>query len=96
MPIYEFQCTQCRHLFEEFLQKVPVRPRATCPECGARAKKVISSVGIVFKGAGFYVTDSRTGPTKDTAKPAAKAEDTKAGEGKAGDSGGTPAAGSEE
>lgn len=62
MPIYEFQCTACKHLFEDFFNKVSTRPSAKCPECGGKAKKLISNVGIVFKGSGFYVTDSRTQP----------------------------------
>jgi len=64
VPIFEFQCTKCRHLFEEFFAKLPERPSAKCPECGGKGKKLISNVGIVFKGAGFYVTDSRTSPAK--------------------------------
>lgn len=80
MPIYEFQCTQCRHLFEEFLTKVPERPTAKCPECGAKAKKVISNVGIVFKGAGFYVNDSRTSPAKGSSSATSTTADTPASE----------------
>ncbi|MEO7994084.1 MAG: zinc ribbon domain-containing protein [bacterium] len=66
MPIYEFQCTACKHLFEEFFSKVPARLVAKCPECGAKAKKIISNVGIVFKGSGFYVTDQRSASVKSS------------------------------
>ena len=62
MPIYEFQCVACRHLFEDFFTKPVDKPTAKCPECGGKGKKIISNVGLVFKGGGFYVTDSRTGP----------------------------------
>jgi len=58
MPIYEFQCTKCREVFEE---TVPVGQRThKCPHCGGKAKKKISSVGIIFKGSGFYCTDNRS------------------------------------
>jgi putative FmdB family regulatory protein len=58
MPIYEFKCSKCG---EEFEDLVPMSdPRTTCPSCGARRveKLVPSTVGIVFKGSGFYVTDN--------------------------------------
>jgi putative FmdB family regulatory protein len=59
MPIYEFQCTSCREVFED---TVPVGQRThKCPHCGGKAKKMISSVGIIFKGSGFYCTDNRSG-----------------------------------
>ncbi|HYE79955.1 MAG TPA: FmdB family zinc ribbon protein [bacterium] len=80
MPIYEFQCTACKNLFEEFFTKATPRPATKCPECGGKAKKIISNVGIVFKGSGFYVTDSRTqsvssnGSTKTEAKAEAATE----------------------
>ena len=59
MPVYEFQCTDCKEIFEEF---VPVGQKThKCPHCGGKAKKIISSVGIIFKGSGFYCTDNRSG-----------------------------------
>ena len=58
MPIYEFQCTNCREVFEEM---VAVGTKThKCPHCGNKAKKIISSVGIIFKGSGFYCTDNRS------------------------------------
>ncbi|MBU1023548.1 FmdB family transcriptional regulator [bacterium] len=58
MPIYEFQCTECKEIFEEL---VGVGKRMhKCPECGGKGKKIISSVGIIFKGSGWYCTDSRS------------------------------------
>jgi putative FmdB family regulatory protein len=57
MPIYEFQCVDCKEVFEEM---VPVGRRTQkCPVCGGKGKKLISPVGIVFKGSGFYCTDHR-------------------------------------
>jgi putative FmdB family regulatory protein len=57
MPTYEYRCPKCGHQFEVF-QKITDRPVSKCPECGARAKRLISGgVGLVFRGSGFYVTD---------------------------------------
>lgn len=68
MPTYEYQCAN-GHTFEAF-QKISERPKTKCPECGARASRVISGgAGLIFKGAGFYITDygkDGKGPRKDT------------------------------
>ena len=57
MPIYEYKCTNCGHIFEE-LRSISDGEGATCPKCGAPAKKIFSgSVGFIFKGSGFYITD---------------------------------------
>ncbi len=58
MPTYEYECTSC-HERVEAVQKFTDPPLATCPLCGGELRKVFSSVGIVFKGSGFYKTDSR-------------------------------------
>ncbi|MCD6217902.1 zinc ribbon domain-containing protein [bacterium] len=61
MPIYEFKCTKCKTIFED---RVPVGQHThKCPICGGKAKKQISSVGIIFKGSGWYCTDNRRGST---------------------------------
>lgn len=60
MPIYEYRCTQCRHGFESFQQVGDTAPG--CPQCGSPARKVYSSVGLVFKGSGFHSTDYRKSP----------------------------------
>ena len=57
MPTYEYECTKCGNKFDVF-QKITDEPSAKCPECKARAKRLISSgAGIIFKGSGFYATD---------------------------------------
>jgi putative FmdB family regulatory protein len=56
MPLYEYQCESCRHLFE-VIQKFSDLPIETCPECGGRVQKVPSAPAIQFKGSGWYVTD---------------------------------------
>ncbi|MDQ1492728.1 MAG: hypothetical protein QOJ23_5242 [Actinomycetota bacterium] len=59
MPTYEYRCTACdEHL--EVVQSFSDEPLTKCPKCGKKAlRKVFSPVGIVFKGSGFYKTDSR-------------------------------------
>ena len=62
MPTYEYRCTNCdEHL--EVVQSFSDDPLTECPKCGGRLRKVFSPVGIVFKGTGFYKTDSRGGKT---------------------------------
>ena len=58
MPVYEYQCEKCHHQFE-LKQSFKDKSIATCPQCGSKAKRIFSSVPIIFKGPGFYTTDSR-------------------------------------
>jgi putative FmdB family regulatory protein len=58
MPVYEYQCKKCRYQFE-LKQSFNDDPKVICPQCGSKAKRVFSSVPIIFKGSGFYTTDSR-------------------------------------
>ncbi len=67
MPTYQYACTACGHRFEA-VQAFSDASLTDCPECAGRLRKVFSSVGIVFKGSGFYRTDSRSAPGKDGAK----------------------------
>lgn len=60
MPTYQYACTACGHRFEA-VQAFTDATLTECPECAGRLRKVFSSVGIVFKGSGFYRTDSRSG-----------------------------------
>ena len=60
MPIYEYECDSCHFLFER-KQKFDEEPVAICPKCKGKARRVIHSVPIIFKGSGFYITDSRKG-----------------------------------
>ena len=59
MPTYQYSCTECGHFFEVF-QSFSEDSLSECPECGGRLRKVFNAVGVVFKGSGFYRTDSRT------------------------------------
>jgi putative FmdB family regulatory protein len=58
MPLYEYACQDCGHRFE-VRQGIREDPLTTCPNCGGKIRRVIHPVGIVFKGSGFYKTDSR-------------------------------------
>ena len=60
MPTYQYTCTECGEPLEA-AQKFTDAPLTVCPACGGRLRKVFSAVGIVFKGSGFYRTDSRNG-----------------------------------
>ena len=85
MPTYQYACTnpEDKHQFE-VVQSFTDAPVAECPECGAAVRKVYGSVGVVFKGSGFYRTDSRKSSSSDssgssstpsTSTPAAAAKD---------------------
>ena len=67
MPTYQYVCTQCGHAFEQ-VQSFSDDSLTSCPQCEGALRKVFSAVGVVFKGSGFYRTDSRDGASK---KPAA-------------------------
>ncbi|WP_226346246.1 FmdB family zinc ribbon protein [Agilicoccus flavus] len=60
MPTYAYACTQCPHTFD-VVQSFSDDALTTCPECEGRLRKVFNAVGVVFKGSGFYRTDSRAG-----------------------------------
>ncbi|HET7349743.1 MAG TPA: FmdB family zinc ribbon protein [Marmoricola sp.] len=60
MPTYQYSCTECGHFFEAF-QSFAEDSLTECPECQGRLRKVFNAVGVVFKGSGFYRTDSRNG-----------------------------------
>lgn len=65
MPTYQYRCTECGHAFEQF-QSFSDDALTVCPECDGRLRKVFNSVGVVFKGSGFYKTDSRSSSSSTT------------------------------
>ena len=65
MPTYSYKCTNCEHRFEA-RQRFSDDPLTECPVCGSPVRKVITPVGIVFKGSGFYVTDNKNGKASMT------------------------------
>ena len=58
MPVYEYECGQCAHKFDQ-RRSFSEGSTASCPQCSSEAKRVFAPVPIVFKGSGFYVTDYR-------------------------------------
>lgn len=62
MPTYQYSCNECGHFFEQF-QSFSEDSLTECPECSGRLRKVFNAVGVVFKGSGFYRTDSRSAPS---------------------------------
>ncbi|MFC4033712.1 FmdB family zinc ribbon protein [Streptomyces polygonati] len=89
MPTYQYQCTECGEALEA-VQKFTDDALTECPNCAGRLRKVFSAVGVVFKGSGFYRTDSR-GSSTSTA-PAVKSS--AASESKSSDSGSSSSGGS--
>ena len=84
MPTYQYACTACDERLEA-VQKFTDDPLTMCEVCGGSLRKVYSPVGIVFKGSGFYRTDSRNGSGSGKDKPAKVGESVASG----GDGGGT-------
>lgn len=78
MPVYAYACKDCGHAFD-IRQSFSDDALTVCPECGGVLRKKFNSVGVVFKGSGFYRTDSRAGASGDA--------DTASGSGSAGGSG---------
>ena len=65
MPTYEYACKNCgEHL--EIVQSFKDDPLTECPNCGGSLRKVFGSIGITFKGSGFYKTDSRGSSSSST------------------------------
>jgi putative FmdB family regulatory protein len=58
VPTYQYACTECGHAFD-IVQSFSENSLTVCPECSGRLRKVFNAVGVVFKGSGFYRTDSR-------------------------------------
>jgi putative FmdB family regulatory protein len=70
MPLYEYRCDVCGHLFE-VIRKFSDPPLASCPKCNGVVTKLASSPAIHFKGSGWYITDYARAGKSDGDKPAA-------------------------
>ncbi len=85
MPIYDYRCDHCGHVFSA-VQSFKDEALEVCPSCGKRPRRLILAPAVVFKGSGWYKTDSRTPPkgegegakaeTKPDAKPETKTDAT--------------------
>jgi len=79
MPTYEYECSSCGHTFEAF-QSMSDTPLSSCPQCGQAVKRLIfGGTGVIFKGSGFYVNDSRKKSSSPGSKPAGDAVAAKEG-----------------
>lgn len=77
MPTYQYACTECGHAFEQF-QSFSEDALTACPDCQGKLRKLFNAVGVVFKGSGFYRTDSRSGgSTGDGGSTASESSGTK-------------------
>lgn len=85
MPTYQYQCSVCKHAFEE-LQSMKDDPLTKCPKCKKKKLQRLlgTGAGLLFKGSGFYITDYRS----DSYKSAAKADSASSGKPEGGSSGG--------
>lgn len=89
MPTYAYACTTCEHRFE-VQQSFSDQALTRCPECEGRLRKLFNTVGIVFKGSGFYRTDSRSDARTAGGSGSGKGSDGAASDGSKGSSKSTP------
>ena len=82
MPLYEYQCLNCRALTEK-IQKFSDPPLTTCEKCGGELERLLSAPAIQFKGSGWYVTDY----ARKSAGPAAESADKSTAGSKSSDAG---------
>ncbi|EME37679.1 MULTISPECIES: FmdB family zinc ribbon protein [Kocuria] len=66
MPVYAYKCKSCGHQLE-VRQSFSDAPLSECPQCGGELRKQFNSVGVVFKGSGFYRNDSRASSSSSSA-----------------------------
>ena len=84
MPTYSYACTECGHTLDA-VQAFTEDALTTCPQCSGRLRKLFNSVGVVFKGSGFYRNDSReaakSSSANDSGSPAVASGGDKTGSG---------------
>jgi putative FmdB family regulatory protein len=97
VPTYEYVCTQCGEPLE-IVQSIHEPSLTVCPKCDGKLRKVFGNVGVVFKGSGFYKTDSRSAEAKrkkaastDSKSDSGSGESKKPAESKSAPEGKTPA-----
>lgn len=73
MPTYGYQCTECKYEFSAF-QSMKDDPIAVCPQCSGKVKRLLYPVGVVFKGTGWYINDSRAPEKSEKSDSAARTE----------------------
>lgn len=75
MPLYEYACKSCEHHFD-LRHGADEKPEIRCPECAGEVRKVFHASGIIFKGSGWYVTDSANKSAAKSSKPVESPEAT--------------------
>lgn len=95
MPTYQYACSECGNEFD-IVQKFSDDALTECPKCAGNLRKVFSAVGIVFKGSGFYRTDSRSSSTSTVSSGSTSATSTasSSGSGSSDSSSGSSSSGS--
>ncbi|NYI71690.1 putative FmdB family regulatory protein [Naumannella cuiyingiana] len=88
MPTYQYRCNQCGHDLEA-VQKFTDPALTECPECGGPLRKVYNAVGVVFKGSGFYKTDSRSKSSNSSGGSSSGSSGGSGSSGSSGSSGGS-------
>ncbi|WP_348650508.1 FmdB family zinc ribbon protein [Catellatospora sp. KI3] len=91
MPTYQYACTACGHQLEA-VQSFADEPLTQCPTCEGTLRKLFSSVGVVFKGSGFYRTDSRGGSSGSPASSSGSSSSAGSASGSSSSGSSTPAA----
>lgn len=91
MPLYEYRCTACGHVFEK-IQSFSAPDEKECPKCKGQVERLLSAPAIQFKGSGFYLTDY--GKSGGASKGSGKSEGSGDKSSSTANSGSTPAAGS--
>ena len=79
MPTYQYACTACGERLEA-VQSFTDAPLTECPACGGALRKVFSAVGVVFKGSGFYKTDSRSAAKSGSSSSSSGSDSKSSGE----------------
>ena len=93
MPTYEYECRACSHTFEKF-QSMSDEPVKICPQCGGAVRRMIGGgTGIIFKGSGFYITDSKKAGTASTSSSSSSSGPSSAASPASAEKTSTPAAG---
>jgi putative FmdB family regulatory protein len=85
VPTYQYACTECGHAFEQ-VQSFTDDALTECPNCGGRLRKVFNAVGVVFKGSGFYRTDSRAGSSASVPAASSSSSDSSSSDSSSGGS----------
>jgi putative FmdB family regulatory protein len=88
MPTYEYECGHCSYRFD-IRQSFDDEPLAMCPQCQGKARRIFHPAPIIYKGNGFYITDSRKNNTPDTGAGESKPSESKSSESKTGEAGGS-------